>query len=229
VKINTELAHCHNCKTGILLPKKEKHHNEWSLICEHQHSKKCRAVQLNKEYQEVFKELKKWHLNDYEIHDIVKYSRSSTQMLRAILFINNQQFSVYKNKIDALKLMSSANINYQILKYIILSRYKYKLLNKIIFLLSILLILVGIGIYRFFFTSYESEYLKITEHLTNTKPIIEETETIDPLLDSDGDSITDIDEITIYKTDPYKADTDGDGFTDKEEIDGGYDPLKKAE
>jgi hypothetical protein len=36
--------------------------------------------------------------------------------------------------------------------------------------------------------------------------------------DSDGDGITDIDEITIYGTNPYKADTDGDGITDNQEL-----------
>lgn len=37
-------------------------------------------------------------------------------------------------------------------------------------------------------------------------------------MDSDGDGLSDYDEINLYKTDPYKADTDGDGLTDYEEV-----------
>lgn len=36
--------------------------------------------------------------------------------------------------------------------------------------------------------------------------------------DSDGDGISDMDEITIYGTHPYNADSDGDGINDKEEL-----------
>lgn len=44
--------------------------------------------------------------------------------------------------------------------------------------------------------------------------------------DYDQDGLTDLEE-TEYGTSIYQADTDGDGYSDKEEIDGGYDPLKK--
>jgi len=37
-------------------------------------------------------------------------------------------------------------------------------------------------------------------------------------LDSDGDGLTDYEEIYIYGTDPYDPDTDGDGLTDGEEV-----------
>ncbi len=41
----------------------------------------------------------------------------------------------------------------------------------------------------------------------------------DPLkADTDGDGLSDYDEIFVYKTDPLKADTDGDGFLDGEEV-----------
>ncbi|NHJ85828.1 MAG: hypothetical protein FK734_10225 [Asgard group archaeon] len=43
--------------------------------------------------------------------------------------------------------------------------------------------------------------------------------------DTDGDGLTDKDEVEIYGTDPEVADTDGDGWTDSEEIDQGTDPL----
>ena len=43
--------------------------------------------------------------------------------------------------------------------------------------------------------------------------------------DTDGDGLTDGDEILKYHTDPLKADTDGDGFPDGVEIREGTDPL----
>ena len=41
----------------------------------------------------------------------------------------------------------------------------------------------------------------------------------DPLkVDTDGDGLSDYDEIMKYKTDPLKVDTDGDGFTDAQHV-----------
>ncbi|MFA5128856.1 MAG: hypothetical protein WC445_02695 [Patescibacteria group bacterium] len=42
--------------------------------------------------------------------------------------------------------------------------------------------------------------------------------------DTDGDGLTDYDEIYIYGTSSYLADSDSDGFSDKEEISSGNDP-----
>jgi hypothetical protein len=42
--------------------------------------------------------------------------------------------------------------------------------------------------------------------------------------DSDGDGISDIDEVTVYKTDPNNPDSDGDTFLDGVEIVSGFDP-----
>lgn len=42
--------------------------------------------------------------------------------------------------------------------------------------------------------------------------------------DTDGDGLSDYDELNIYSTSPYLADSDSDGFNDKEEIDKNYDP-----
>lgn len=42
--------------------------------------------------------------------------------------------------------------------------------------------------------------------------------------DTDGDSITDYDELYIHKTSPYLEDTDSDGASDKDEIVAGSDP-----
>ncbi len=43
--------------------------------------------------------------------------------------------------------------------------------------------------------------------------------------DSDGDGLTNIDEVNIYYTDPNNADSDYDGYLDGEEVEAGYDPL----
>ncbi len=42
--------------------------------------------------------------------------------------------------------------------------------------------------------------------------------------DTDGDGISDWDELNTYQTSPYLEDSDSDGFTDKQEIDSGNDP-----
>jgi hypothetical protein len=43
--------------------------------------------------------------------------------------------------------------------------------------------------------------------------------------DSDGDELSDGDEVLNWGTDPLNPDTDGDGFTDGEEVKSGYSPL----
>jgi len=48
---------------------------------------------------------------------------------------------------------------------------------------------------------------------------------IDKNKDSDGDGLSDFDELNKYFTDPNKADTDGDSYTDSAEIGGGYNPC----
>jgi hypothetical protein len=42
--------------------------------------------------------------------------------------------------------------------------------------------------------------------------------------DTDGDGLSDWDELNIYQTSPYLEDSDSDGFADKQEIDSGNDP-----
>lgn len=42
--------------------------------------------------------------------------------------------------------------------------------------------------------------------------------------DTDGDGLSDYDELNIYKTSPYLADTDGDGLKDGDEVKAGTDP-----
>ncbi|MGI6373954.1 MAG: hypothetical protein ACOX0C_01320 [Patescibacteria group bacterium] len=43
--------------------------------------------------------------------------------------------------------------------------------------------------------------------------------------DTDGDGLSDYDEIYVYGTSPYLEDTDGDGISDYDEIMAGTDPL----
>lgn len=46
--------------------------------------------------------------------------------------------------------------------------------------------------------------------------------------DTDGDGLTDYEEIYIYGTSPYLKDSDGDGMDDKYEVEMGYDPNCKG-
>ena len=43
-------------------------------------------------------------------------------------------------------------------------------------------------------------------------------------LDTDGDLLSDYDEVKIYETDPLNMDTDGDSYKDGEEVSKGYNP-----
>jgi hypothetical protein len=45
--------------------------------------------------------------------------------------------------------------------------------------------------------------------------------------DTDGDALSDSDEMSAWKTDPKNVDTDGDGVRDGVEVVKGTDPLKK--
>ncbi len=50
---------------------------------------------------------------------------------------------------------------------------------------------------------------------------------VPPVVDTDSDGLTDIEETTTYNTDPLKADTDGDGLSDGDEVKKyNTDPLK---
>lgn len=44
------------------------------------------------------------------------------------------------------------------------------------------------------------------------------------LPDSDNDGLFDYEEVKVYKTDPLNPDTDNDGYKDGEEVKAGYDP-----
>lgn len=46
--------------------------------------------------------------------------------------------------------------------------------------------------------------------------------------DTDGDGLSDYEELFLYETDPYASDTDGDGYLDGEEVDAFYAPLTEG-
>jgi hypothetical protein len=48
--------------------------------------------------------------------------------------------------------------------------------------------------------------------------------TKDGVADTDGDGLSDYDEVKVYKTNPLKPDTDVDGNTDGAEVEMGYNP-----
>lgn len=74
-----------------------------------------------------------------------------------------------------------------------------------------------------------SAYFAVAYYTTGARPTTSATnQTLNDKLDSDGDGLTDYQEINVYRTDPHNKDTDRDGYSDKAEIDAGYDPLTPA-
>jgi len=74
---------------------------------------------------------------------------------------------------------------------------------------------------------YKILFSLLTVYLTGSISLVQAQSLGEATIDSDGDGLTDVQETTIYHTDPLKADTDGDGFSDSEEISHGYSPLVK--
>lgn len=53
----------------------------------------------------------------------------------------------------------------------------------------------------------------------------QKTNSATPIIrDTDGDGLTDADELNLYKTSPYITDSDSDGLADKQEVDNKTDP-----
>jgi hypothetical protein len=64
----------------------------------------------------------------------------------------------------------------------------------------------------------------IPEAGTSTPAVSSATLSASSTLDSDGDGLTDYQEVCIYGTDPHNPDTDGDGYQDGAEVKSGYNP-----
>lgn len=94
---------------------------------------------------------------------------------------------------------------------------------KIILIVALLLTVLGITALCF------SGYFALAYYFGGDRvPTTTPKTTLDNKIDSDGDGLTDKQEIDIYHTDSHKKDTDGDGYSDKQEIDAGFDPLTPA-
>jgi hypothetical protein len=76
--------------------------------------------------------------------------------------------------------------------------------------------------YYFAATAYDSsdQESDFSDEVSHYVPVPEPV-----VVDTDGDGITDDDEMNVYGTDPYNADTDMDGISDSQEISSGADPL----
>jgi hypothetical protein len=65
-------------------------------------------------------------------------------------------------------------------------------------------------------TDTDGDGLQMIKKVWGTNPAVQDT---------DGDMLSDGDEVKKYRTDSLKADSDGDGYTDAQEIKNGYNPL----
>jgi len=74
----------------------------------------------------------------------------------------------------------------------------------------------------------DSEFNKLMQNVQTFEAVRKERSEANATVDTDGDGISDFDEITLYKTDPNQADSDNDGFTDGVEIIKGFNPNDAA-
>jgi len=117
-------------------------------------------------------------------------------------------------------------------------------MKKILKIFVIILVLGAVGFGVYYFLQKRSERIVVQE--PGEQEVVEEPY-VDPFpndqdrdgltdeqeaelgtsdyeYDTDGDGLSDVDEINYWKTDPLNPDTDGDGFADAWEILGGYNP-----
>lgn len=119
--------------------------------------------------------------------------------------------------------------------------------NKKIIILLVTLTLVGAGIFAYIIvmkktvapaapitSAREQEFNAAIKKLSATDQDFDGIPDIDEVkyqtsvtsADSDGDGLTDSQEVFTFKTNPLKADTDGDGKTDGYEVRRGTNPNK---
>ena len=92
-----------------------------------------------------------------------------------------------------------------------------------VLLLCFAFLAVGLGVLQIRNTLYKSFALN-----NSIPPNVAETiNSVDALhyRDTDGDGLSDFDELYVYGTSPYLADTDSDGIPDGQEIKNGTNPL----
>lgn len=98
----------------------------------------------------------------------------------------------------------------------------------------VLLLFLGLGGVYFGFRSFSAnirrpmdlqiaKYLKGEKFTTSSEREAKELEA-SKTRDTDGDGLTDYDELQVYKTSPYLSDSDSDNFDDKTEVFSGNDP-----
>jgi hypothetical protein len=90
----------------------------------------------------------------------------------------------------------------------------------VIFLAILTIAVVALSVLQFH-TKLNAPFA-VSEKASDTTEIA--TSTDPKLKDSDGDGLSDYDEVNIYKTSPYLPDSDSDGISDKDEIAAGTDP-----
>lgn len=93
----------------------------------------------------------------------------------------------------------------------------------LIAVILVLFVLTMLAQFKSTFKSYESRIVGAPV----LSPEEQQKNQIDALKksDTDGDGLSDYDEINVYHTSPYIKDTDSDGIPDGEEIKRGTDPL----
>lgn len=88
----------------------------------------------------------------------------------------------------------------------------------------VFLAFIAIGVIVIWALQLNSQINKPFRVPKSATPVKVASSTDPKLLDSDGDGLSDYDEINVYKTSPYLEDSDSDGISDKQEVEQGTDP-----
>ena len=89
------------------------------------------------------------------------------------------------------------------------------------------LVFVGLWIVQFKKNLKEPFAPKSSQNTTDNN-LKEDNQADLRLIDTDKDSLSDWDELNIYKTSPYLEDTDSDGILDRDEIKNGENPNQRV-